>query len=80
MTNVSKSSDLKRKLAILAFDKLIRNARQAFCFHIDHCSDCIYRIDPDSADYVDTADGKNCYARRFHEKVTEMLIKKEGII
>ena len=69
----------KRELAILAFDKLIKDARREFCCRTEHCYNCIYRIDSESADYIDAADGKNCYARRFHEEATALLMKKEGI-
>ena len=73
-----KEAKLRRKLAILAFDRLVKDARKEFCCH-EKCLTCIYRIEPDSSDYVDLADGKNCYARRFHEDAIAMLMKKEGI-
>ena len=74
-----KKTKAYRELALLAFNNLIEVARKDFCRHIDHCDSCIYRIHPDSADYINTADGKNCYARRFHEESITMLAKKEGI-
>ena len=67
-----------REIAILLFDSLIKTARQEFCAR-KHCDNCLYQIKPDSIDYVDAADGKNCYARRFHEESIAILVKKEGM-
>lgn len=67
-----------RGLAIVAFDKLLKDARREFCFY-QNCSSCIYHIDPDSLDYDNNPNGVNCYAKRFNEEAMAMLMKKEGV-
>ena len=74
-----KKTKARRELAIMAFNKLIESARINNCIKEPHCDTCIYRIDPDLTDYIDAPDGKNCYARRFHEEAIAMLARKEGI-
>lgn len=78
MTN-QKEVKAARELAIVAFDRLLKDARREFCFY-QSCSSCIYRIDPDSLDYDNNPNVGNCYAKRFNEEAIAMLMKKEGIL
>ena len=75
-----KEAKVTRGLAIIAFDKLLKNARRDFCINHPSCNTCIYKISSNSLDYTDNPNETNCYARRFHEEAIAMLMKKEGVL
>lgn len=74
-----KEARVTRGLAIIAFDKLLKDARKDFCINHPSCNTCIYKINSNSLDYTYNPNETNCYARRFHEEAIAMLMKKEGV-
>lgn len=78
-----KLTKAKREIAVLAFDHLLKKARENYC--IDNhwkgiqCSQCTFSIAPDSADYNEDPSSHHCYARLFHETMIIDLTKKEKI-